>query len=590
MPLVSGIFYMGLDFRMIKKFTMLTVKAAVGMLPLSVKDSLKKNARLTEFYSRSLQRSGLFFGFPSPKKLQALYTKRLNRQKTELDKFCASTQVCNVFISGGSINAILQSIQSFENGFLSVQTFFLEESVFSQVDKSSFQDSNIAPFSAHPASDEIPVLLIRAGESANTKLLVQALTKYNGIPKDRLFYFDWHYQDKAGKPTDAQLLPDWNPDLQLSTGYIKTAIWLYNPSYWFSRFPLRNEFYAWVAEIAITNNSAISHIPYSILTALGDYAKDKIDLDKLANPVSSKAAGLSDHTKRVVSLMWPLHSQPLISLVIPTYNGKSLVQACINSILDKTTYKNFEILLVDNNSDDPASLKYFEELDAHPKIRLLKYPFPFNYSAINNFAVEQAEGEVIGLINNDIEIITPEWLEYMAGHAMRPEIGCVGAKLLYADGRIQHAGVVMGYGGGAGHAHKYFPRYHPGYLKRLVATQNYSAVTAACLLVKKELWHKVGGLDEQNLKVAFNDVDFCLRILETGVRNIYCAEAEMFHYESISRGLDIAPEKALRFKQELDYLQEKWAKYIEHDPAYNPNLTLRRENFSIKSEQEVGAI
>ena len=254
--------------------------------------------------------------------------------------------------------------------------------------------------------------------------------------------------------------------------------------------------------------------------------------------------------------------------------------------MTKSTYQNYEILLVDNNSDEPESLAYFEELNQHEKIRVLKYPHPFNYSAINNFAAQQAEGEVIGLINNDIEVITPDWLEYMVGHALREDIGCVGAKLMYGDDRIQHAGVVLGYGGGAGHAHKYFPRYHPGYMNRLIASHNYSAVTAACLLVKKSLFEAVGGLNETDLTVAFNDVDFCLRIRAQGVRNLYCAEAELYHHESVSRGLDVSKEKMARFNAELDYLKSNWAEVIAHDPAYNPNLTLHRENFSVKSQKE----
>ena len=217
-------------------------------------------------------------------------------------------------------------------------------------------------------------------------------------------------------------------------------------------------------------------------------------------------------------------------------------------------------------------------------VTVLKYPYPFNYSAINNFAVKHAKGDIIGLVNNDIEVISPDWLGDMVGHAQRDDIGCVGGKLLYADGRVQHAGVVMGYGGGAGHAHKYFPRYHPGYLNRLAATGNFSAVTAACLLVKKRDYLAVGGLNEENLTVAFNDVDFCLKVLELGRRNLYCAEAELYHHESASRGLEDTQEKLQRFQSELDYLCTQWASYISHDPAYNPNLTLRRENFSISED------
>ena len=218
---------------------------------------------------------------------------------------------------------------------------------------------------------------------------------------------------------------------------------------------------------------------------------------------------------------------------------------------------------------------------------MLKYPQPFNYSAINNFGVKHAKGSVIGLINNDIEVITPEWLTYMVGHVQRESVGCVGAKLLYSDTRIQHAGVVLGYGGGAGHAHKNFPRHYSGYLKRIAATNNFSAVTAACLLVKREHFEAVAGLNESDLSVAFNDVDFCLRVKELGVNNIYCAEAELYHHESVSRGLDISPEKAARFNKELTYLQTKWSQVINNDPFYSPHLTLKRENFSIKSNDEL---
>ncbi|MCW8090792.1 glycosyltransferase family 2 protein [Alteromonas sp. ASW11-130] len=569
---------------MIKKLSMLTVKAAIGLLPVSIKNNLKKNARLTEFYSRSLKRSGLFFGYPSPKKIQALYVKRLAVQKKELNGYNTSGVSCKVVISGFNIKLISESVSSFDGQSLSVKAFFVNDSVVEQLNGFMLPGIDIKPISLLSKNEGSPVLLIREGESVCSKQLLQALSKYEANSKNQLIYFDWHYLDNNGKPTKPQLLPDWNPDLQLSTGYVKTAIWLYEPATWFGRFPLGEEYYCWLAQIALCEDVSVCHVPYAILSASDKTSMDKVDLELLKRTSASKATGVVDHNNNRVSLMWPLHTQPLVSLIIPTYNGKKLVQACINSILEKTTYSNYEIILVDNNSDDLESLNYFEVLNAHPKITVLSYPFPFNYSAINNFAAKQARGEIIGLINNDIEIITPEWLEFMVGHAKRPEIGCVGAKLLYADGSVQHAGVVMGYGGGAGHAHKYFPRTHPGYLNRLVSTQNFSAVTAACLMVKKSLWNEVGGLNEVDLKVAFNDVDFCLRVLETGVRNLYCAEAEMFHYESISRGLDISPEKAQRFKQELDYLQTTWAKYIQHDPAYNPNLTLARENFSIRED------
>jgi len=343
-----------------------------------------------------------------------------------------------------------------------------------------------------------------------------------------------------------------------------------------------------IAELTLLKkNLKVSHVAHPLVRTKVCSSAGEETLNEVKSALEKHAAvTVSPDDRFMVNRLCWNNTNPLVSLIIPTKNGKALVQACIESILKKTTYQNFEILLIDNGSDEKESIEYFDYLNTLEKVSVLKYPAPFNYSAINNFGVENAKGSIIGLINNDIEVITPEWLTYMVGHAQRTEVGCVGAKLLYSDTRIQHAGVVLGYGGGAGHAHKNFPRYHSGYLNRIIATNNYSAVTAACLLVKRTHFDAVEGLNEQDLSVAFNDVDFCLRVKELGVNNVYCAEAELFHHESVSRGLDISPEKAARFNKELLYLQKKWASIINDDPAYNPNLTLKRENFSIKSKEE----
>lgn len=312
---------------------------------------------------------------------------------------------------------------------------------------------------------------------------------------------------------------------------------------------------------------------------LVSFANAKAFLEPLYNKVAEID---NSNDLPTLSLRWHLDYKPLVSIIIPTCNAKELVRACIDSILNKSTYTNYEILLVDNNSDDSESLRYFNQLSEHPKITLLTYNKPFNYSAINNFAAKQANGEVLALVNNDIEVISPDWLLNMVSHVMREDIGCVGAKLLYSDKRIQHAGVVMGYGGGAGHGHKYFPGDHHGYMNRLIATQNYSAVTAACLLIKQNDFWAVEGLNEESLAIAFNDVDLCLKVQQLGRRNLYCAEAVLYHHESVSRGYEDTPEKVQRFENELNYLKSTWQDTILSDPAYNPNLTLRRENFSIK--------
>jgi GT2 family glycosyltransferase len=271
--------------------------------------------------------------------------------------------------------------------------------------------------------------------------------------------------------------------------------------------------------------------------------------------------------------------RPLVSLIIPTRDKVDLLKGCVESILSRTIYENYEIIVIDNNSREPETQAYLAQLRQRANARVLSYAGSFNYSAINNFAVGHASGEIVGLINNDIEAISPEWLGEMVSWAVQPDIGCVGAKLYYADQRMQHAGVILGLGGVAGHSHKYASREDPGYFYRLKVVQNLSAVTGACLLVRKEIYDAVGGLNERDLKIAFNDVDFCLRVREAGYSNVWTPYAELYHLESVSRGLEDDPEKIRRFQSEIAYMKERWA--LENDPFYSPNLTRDREDFSI---------
>lgn len=370
-----------------------------------------------------------------------------------------------------------------------------------------------------------------------------------------------------------RFLPDWNPDLQLSTSYINTGVY-------FKRLDLVKKIKAGEYECA---QLISDHYLSSLAVDSPTYSIAHLPL-VLVHQHAHQQQINSSASVRDTSEIFKSEATPLVSIVIPTYNGKDLVEACINSILDKTSYTHYELLLIDNNSDDEDALAYFDLLSSHESIRVIKYPHPFNYSAINNFAVTQAKGDIIALVNNDIEVIEGDWLSKMVTHVLRDDIACVGAKLLYSNGLIQHAGVVLGYGGGAGHAHKYFKSDDPGYLNRAIATQNFSAVTAACLLVSKEDFESINGLNETDLTIAFNDVDFCLRLAETGKRNLLCAEAVLFHHESVSRGHEDTYDKKKRFMSEVHYLQSTWSKYIEHDPAYNPNLTLKYENFTINTE------
>jgi glycosyltransferase involved in cell wall biosynthesis/2-polyprenyl-3-methyl-5-hydroxy-6-metoxy-1,4-benzoquinol methylase len=284
----------------------------------------------------------------------------------------------------------------------------------------------------------------------------------------------------------------------------------------------------------------------------------------------------------MIRVQYPLpEEKPLVSIIIPTRNGEALVRQCIGSIQDRTDYKNYEILVVDNQSDDSGTLAYFKQLESVDGVKVVRYDHPFNFSAINNFAVKQATGELLCFMNDDIEVISPGWLDEMVSQAVRPEIGAVGARLWYPDGRLQHGGVVLGLGGVAGHAMKYSYKSNRGYMGRSVLVQNYTAVTAACMLVRREVFESVEGFDEENLAVAFNDVDICIRIYNQGFYNLWTPYAEFYHHESASRGLEDTPEKQRRFSGEAQYMLDKYGPLLERDPAYNPNLTRCGEDFSL---------
>lgn len=270
---------------------------------------------------------------------------------------------------------------------------------------------------------------------------------------------------------------------------------------------------------------------------------------------------------------------PMVSIIIPTRNGEALVRQCLDS-LKQTAYPAYEVILVDNGSDDSAALALFAEREAEGEIRIVRDDRPFNFSMLNNNAVHcAARGEFVLLMNNDIEIVHPSWLDEMVGAAMEPGVGCVGARLWYPDGRLQHGGVIL-VCGVAGHAHKYLPRGEHGYMGRAVLAQDFVAVTAACLLVRRSIYEEVGGLDE-SLAVAFNDVDFCLRVHGAGYRNHWTPYAELIHHESVSRGYENTPEKQMRFQREIDTLQSRWAALLKKDPSYNPNLTYDAEDFAL---------
>ena len=279
--------------------------------------------------------------------------------------------------------------------------------------------------------------------------------------------------------------------------------------------------------------------------------------------------------------------EPSVELIIPTRDKAEILELAVSSILSKTDYSNYKICIVDNQSREQKTINLFKQLrEEHPKkVRIIHYRKPFNYSAINNAAARRSKADFLGLINNDVEAINSDWLREMVSHARRPDVGCVGAKLFYSNDTIQHGGVVIGIGEVAGHAHKYFPRSSLGYTDRLNYTQQSSAVTAACLLIKRSIYYEVGGLNEQDLRIAFNDVDFCLRVHARGYKNIFTPYATLYHHESISRGTEDTVEKQQRFLKEINFMLNQYdvsnMGKLPSDLFYNPNLTGTHENFSL---------
>lgn len=280
---------------------------------------------------------------------------------------------------------------------------------------------------------------------------------------------------------------------------------------------------------------------------------------------------------------FPAKGQPLVSILIPTRDMAGLLGKCLNTIFSKTTYTNYEVLVIDNGSVKAETKQLFtkwQQLEPE-RFKVLYLDIPFNYSRLNNEAVKHAKGELIVLLNNDVEIITPNWLEEMAGQAMRPSIGAVGAKLLYSDQTIQHTGVTLGIGGVGDHGHRGYGAEEPGYFGRLLIVADYAAVTGACLMVKRELFNQVDGMEEK-LSVAFNDVDFCLKLLDKGYYNVVLPQVKLYHFESKSRGYDNTPEKMSRLMSEIEYMKKQWGSLLERDPFYNPNLTLEREDYGLR--------
>ncbi len=431
--------------------------------------------------------------------------------------------------------------------------------------------------------------------------LYEVAVELDAHPEAQFLYTDEDKVDGEDRRFDPYFKPDWNPDLLYGQNYTSHLSVFATPLLR-SLGGFRAGYEGsqdWDLTLRVSERiptSAIRHLPKVLYHWRAVPGSTALQLAEKSYPVEAARRALADHFSRRgenVELLtvpgdhwrvkYPLPAvPPRVTLIVPTRNAVKFVRQAVASILDKTDYPNYEILIVDNNSDDPETLTYFSDLarDETARVRILRYEVPFNYSAINNHAVAHTTGEVIGLLNNDVEAINRDWLTEMVSQALRPGIGAVGAMLYYPLNTVQHAGVILGLGGVAGHPFKEFPRGDQGQKNRLRLVQNYSAVTAACLVIRKDRYLEVGGLNEKDLPIAFNDVDLCCKLVKAGYRNLWTPYAEFYHHESATRGVEDTPEKKARFQSEIDYMMTTWGEFLLNDPAYNPNLTLVGEDFS----------
>ena len=430
--------------------------------------------------------------------------------------------------------------------------------------------------------------------------LYECVRLLNQRPQADMIYSDEDRVTDKGKRFGPFFKPDWSPDTLLSCPYTGN-LGIYRKKIVDEIGGFRTDYNSAQAYDMvlwfIEKTNQIYHIP-KVLYHRRDTPKSAASRAETSAGLLAKKA-IEDHLTRngiagrVVDGLWPgsyrvrrqIIGSPLVSIIIPSKDKVDILRVCVNSIISRTDYANYEILIVDNGSTDPKTLGYYHQLEGNPKVRILHYDKPFNFSALNNYAVSQANGEHLLFLNDDTEVMSTEWLSAMLEHSQRKEVGAVGAKLLFPDGTIQHCGIVLGLSpfkgySVAGQAYYGYPD-HPGYMGRISIISDNSAVTAACMLLRKQVFKEVGGFD-QNLAFAYNDVDLCLKIREKGYLVVYTPYARLYHHESRTRGYEDTPEKQERFLKEIEYVRARWGPVIDKgDPYYNRNLALDRRDFSL---------
>jgi O-antigen biosynthesis protein len=426
--------------------------------------------------------------------------------------------------------------------------------------------------------------------------LYMIVEEINSCADASLIYTDEDMIDDQGQRFSPHFKTDWNPDLFLSQNYFG-CLTVYRrdlivPTGFRAGFEGCEDYELALRVIEQVAPLTIRHVPYALVhrklptveaamepgVALRARRALQDHLDRLGVRATVEASRSGNYYR--VRRMLPI-VPPRVSIIIPTRDRVELLRGTIESILKKTNYPNYEIVIIDNKSTDSAALSYLAGLAEHPHIRVLRFDRAFNHSAINNFAAEQCQSPVLAFLNNDLLVINDGWLSEMVSQAIRSEVGAVGAMLYYPDDVIQHAGIVVGFGGVAVNWYNGRDRGSTGYFHRAELIQNYSAVTAACLLTRADVFAEVGGFNESDLPLTFNDVDYCLRLRERGYLVTWTPYAELYHLESVSRGDDMSPGKIDRFRRAQAYMAERWAHVLSNDPYYNPNLSLDEMPFAL---------
>lgn len=430
-------------------------------------------------------------------------------------------------------------------------------------------------------------------------MVAEALIKR---PDLDLIFSDEDKIDAAGKRREPWFKSDWNYDLMLSQNAV-VHLAVYRRSLveqvggFRSGFDGSQDYDLTLRVAECTQPDRIHHIPFILYHWRAIPGSVAAGVGEKAYPYEAAVRVLQEHLVRTgrtgarverqahpgyYRIHWPLPPDPpRVAIIIPTRDKVDLLRVSVGSILDRTDYPSIEIIIVDNGSVETETLQYLQEMATHPGVRVLRYDKPYSFAALNNWAVAQTDAPLVGFVNNDVEVITPGWLSEMASQALRPEVGAVGCKLYYPDGTIQHAGIVVGIGGRAGHPHIGLQRSALGYFGRAACVQRFSAVTAACMVMRRDVFIRFGGFNERDFAIAFNDVDLGLQLTRAGLAATWTPHAELFHHESASLGTPTSDQRQQQFVQECAALTRCWPEAVRNDPFYNPNLTNTGGDWSV---------